>query len=134
MTNYRIDNRGVDAAVRIGKALDHPLRVRALAALRDREICVCELVGLFGLAPSTVSKHMSVIADAGLITRRREGKWTYYALAADTDADTGTDTGADAAFRALTGAVLSLAENDAEVLADRERIRMVRCNTEGEHE
>ncbi len=71
---------GLHAAVRIGKAIDHPLRVRALAILREREFCVCELVELFGLAPSTISKHMSILADAGLVSRRRGGRWTYYSL------------------------------------------------------
>ena len=82
MTNY-LTGTGLSAVVKIGKAIDHPLRVRALAALRDRELCVCELVDLFGLAPSTVSKHMSLIADAGLVDRRRDGKWTYYSVPND---------------------------------------------------
>ena len=82
MPNSRIVLGGIDAAVRIGKALDHPLRVRALAALTQGELCVCELIELFGLAPSTVSKHMSIIADAGLVMRRRDRKWIYYTLPA----------------------------------------------------
>jgi ArsR family transcriptional regulator len=83
MTNIRNYRDGLSAVSRIGKALDHPLRVRALAALRDRELCVCELIELFRLAPSTVSKHMTIIADAGLVSRRRDGRWTYYALPED---------------------------------------------------
>ena len=78
MTNLRNKRHGVDSVTRIGKALDNPIRVRALAALRERELCVCEFIELFGLAPSTVSKHMRVIADAGLVDRRRAGKWTYW--------------------------------------------------------
>lgn len=70
----------------IAQALSDESRVRALLALREGELCVCQLIALLGLAPSTVSKHMSVLMAAGLIARRKEGRWHYYRLARSTGA------------------------------------------------
>lgn len=65
----------------ITKALSDPNRVRALAALRGGELCLCQLIELLGLAPSTASEHLRVLYEAGLVERRREGRWHYYRLA-----------------------------------------------------
>jgi ArsR family transcriptional regulator len=73
----------VDFVVRIAKALASPVRVRAVQALRHRELCLCELAELFGTAPSTMSRHMSVLAGAGLVRSRRDSRWTYYRLPAE---------------------------------------------------
>ncbi|MBW2408107.1 MAG: winged helix-turn-helix transcriptional regulator, partial [Deltaproteobacteria bacterium] len=48
----------------ITRALSDQNRVRALMALKDRELCVCQIIELLDLAPSTVSKHMSILANA----------------------------------------------------------------------
>jgi DNA-binding transcriptional ArsR family regulator len=66
--------------VAITKALSDPHRVRALFALRNGELCVCQIIELFGLAPSTVSKHMSILRQAGLVRCRKEERWMYYRL------------------------------------------------------
>ena len=65
----------------INKALSDESRVRALLALRDQELCVCQLIELLGLAPSTVSKHMTILKQAGLVEGRKDGRWIYYRLA-----------------------------------------------------
>jgi DNA-binding transcriptional ArsR family regulator len=44
------------------------------------ELCVCQIVEVLGLAPSTVSKHLSVLSGAGLVDSRKEGRWMYYRL------------------------------------------------------
>jgi len=62
----------------LAKALGDPSRIRALMALRGRELCVCQIIELLGLAPSTVSKHMSVLRQAGLVRGRKKGRWMYY--------------------------------------------------------
>ena len=64
----------------ISKALADEKRVRALLALRKGELCVCQITELFGLAPSTVSKHLSILYQAGLVESRKEGRWIYYRL------------------------------------------------------
>ena len=63
------------------KALADENRLRALLALRHRELCVCQLVELLQLAPSTVSKHMSILARARFVESRKKGRWVYYQLA-----------------------------------------------------
>jgi len=62
----------------ITRALSDPSRVRILTALRDRELCVCQLTELLGLAASTVSRHVSVLRHAGLVDYRKDGRWAYY--------------------------------------------------------
>jgi DNA-binding transcriptional ArsR family regulator len=69
--------RGVLA---ISRALGDPTRLRALHALTGGELCLCQLIELFQLAPSTVSKHMNLLHAAGLVHRRKEGRWAYYRL------------------------------------------------------
>ena len=64
----------------ITRALSDPNRVRALCALRGGELCVCQLIVLTGLAPSTVSKHMAILRQADLVQSRKEGRWVYYRL------------------------------------------------------
>ncbi len=64
----------------ITKALADENRVRALLALREGELCVCQITELFGLAPSTISKHLSILHRAGLVESRKQGRWIYYKL------------------------------------------------------
>ena len=62
----------------VTKALSDANRVRMLLSLRGRELCVCQIIELFRLAPSTVSKHMWILSQARLVERRKEGRWMYY--------------------------------------------------------
>ena len=66
--------------MKLTKALADENRVRMLLALRHGELCVCQITELFGLAMSTVSKHLSVLYQAGLAESRKEGRWIYYRL------------------------------------------------------
>jgi len=69
--------------ITVAKALGDESRVRALLALCQRELCVCQIIELLGLAPSTVSKHMSILKQARLVDSRKNGRWIYYRLADD---------------------------------------------------
>lgn len=60
------------------KALSDANRVRALVALKSGELCVCQIIELLELAPSTVSKHMSILKQAKLVQSRKTGRWIYY--------------------------------------------------------
>jgi DNA-binding transcriptional ArsR family regulator len=62
------------------RALSDANRVRVLLALRQGELCVCRIIELLQLAPSTVSKHLSILKQAGLIESRKEGRWMHYRL------------------------------------------------------
>jgi ArsR family transcriptional regulator, arsenate/arsenite/antimonite-responsive transcriptional repressor len=64
----------------ITKALADENRVRILGALKGGELCVCQVIELLGLAPSTVSKHLAILKQAQLIDSRKEGRWMYYRL------------------------------------------------------
>jgi len=66
--------------INITKALADGTRVRVLLALRQQELCACQITELFGLAPSTMSKHFYLLRQAGLVDSRKEGRWVYYAL------------------------------------------------------
>ena len=70
-----------EARARIAKALSHPTRLMFLDALRqDGELCVCELTNLAGIDQSTVSKHLAILRDAGLVGIRKKGSMSYYSL------------------------------------------------------
>ena len=64
----------------ITKALSDETRLRLLMALRGGELCLCQLIDLTQLAPSTVSKHMTLLQQAGLVERRKDGRWHFYRL------------------------------------------------------
>ena len=71
-----------DLAARF-KAIGEPTRLRLLslvAATEGAEACVCDLTAPVGLAQPTVSHHLKVLVDAGLLTRTKRGVWSYYAL------------------------------------------------------
>jgi ArsR family transcriptional regulator len=70
-----------DELVEIARALSDPSRIRVLSALRDGELCLCHLIGLLELAPSTVSRHVDQLRQAGLVETERRGKWRYFRLA-----------------------------------------------------
>ena len=62
------------------KALAEPHRIRILKMLAIRPLCVCEITEILQLAPSTVSKHLTMLRDAGFIMDQKEGKWVNYYL------------------------------------------------------
>jgi ArsR family transcriptional regulator len=62
------------------KAFAEPTRVRVVFALREEELCVCELCDALDLVQSTLSTHLQYLRQTGLVQTRNEGKWVYYAL------------------------------------------------------
>ncbi len=66
------------ARARVAKVLAHPSRLMILDALAERERCVCELTELVAADQSTVSKHLALLKQAGLVADRRDGAKTYY--------------------------------------------------------
>ena len=67
--------------LRVMKALSDPNRVRALKILEDGPLCVCEIQEVLGLAQPTVSSHMKILEDAGLVHKERQGTWMIYSHA-----------------------------------------------------
>ena len=64
------------------KALAHPSRLFIVEKLSEQSHCVCELTEMIGADTSTVSKHLSVLKNAGIISDRKEGTMVYYSLEA----------------------------------------------------
>jgi ArsR family transcriptional regulator len=67
------------------KAVADPTRLRLLSLVawsEDSETCICDLTGPVGLSQPTVSHHMKVLVEAGLLTREQRGRWAYYRLVA----------------------------------------------------
>lgn len=92
-----------ERAARVFKAIGDPTRVMLLsliAAADGGEACICDLVEPVGLSQGTVSHHMKLLAEAGLVTREQRGKWAYFAL---------NDGALEAAADALRPAALGLA-------------------------
>ena len=63
------------------KALAHPVRLQLVDALRDGELCVCELVEIVDSERTGISKHLALLKQAGLVTDRKEGLKVFYDLA-----------------------------------------------------
>ncbi len=76
----RRSSRHYAARARVAKALAHESRLLILDALEDGERCVCELTELVGSDQSTVSKHLTVLRNAGIVDLRKEGAMTFYRL------------------------------------------------------
>ena len=75
-----------DRVARVFKALGDPTRVRLLALIAagdGGEACICDLTDPVGLSQGTVSHHMKLLAEAGLVTREQRGRWAYFSLNAE---------------------------------------------------
>ena len=70
----------------VAKALGDPVRLQLVDVLRKHagKVCVCELVPLFDLSQPTVSHHLKVLRDAGIVGSERQGLWAYYYVIPDT--------------------------------------------------
>ncbi|HMP75007.1 MAG TPA: metalloregulator ArsR/SmtB family transcription factor [Kiritimatiellia bacterium] len=101
---------------RLGLALSDPTRLRLFAALRDGELCVCQLIELADLAPSTVSKHLSILRDAGLVDSRKDGRWVHYRLAKKGITD----------VENVAKPFLQTLEKSVEIRADARKLRTIR--------
>ena len=66
--------------IRVLKALSDPNRVKLVKILQQRVLCVCEMQALLGIAQPTVSKHLKILEEAGLVGRRKNGLWVNYFL------------------------------------------------------
>ena len=107
----------------ITKALADENRLRMLMALREGEVCVCQIAEWTGLALSTVSKHLSVLYQAGLVSARKEGRWMYYSL---------PGKGAPTAAREAVAWVRRSLEGQERIVADAKRLKKVLAMDVGE--
>jgi len=67
--------------LKVMKALSDPNRVKIIKLLQQKMMCVCELQGALKIAQPTVSKHLKILEDAGLVDFQKDGLWVNYFLA-----------------------------------------------------
>ncbi|KPJ98151.1 MAG: ArsR family transcriptional regulator [Desulfobacterales bacterium SG8_35] len=66
--------------IQVMKALSDRSRVKVMKMLEKKELCVCEITAILALAQPTVSKHLKVLEEAGLVESRKDGPWVNYRL------------------------------------------------------
>jgi DNA-binding transcriptional ArsR family regulator len=99
------------------KAAADPNRARILKMLQEVELCVCQIVAALGLSQSTVSKHLSLLREAGLVDERKEGRWVYFRLA---------EAGVNDYAQPLLTLIGGWLNQDQSIAADSERVKQIR--------
>ena len=100
------------------KAAGDPTRTRILKMLEAGGLCGCQIQAVLEIAPSTISKHLAILRNAGLVEDRREGKWIEYAVTSE-----GRNPFASSIFAMLRGPL----DRDPAVIADRKRLREIKA-------
>jgi ArsR family transcriptional regulator, arsenate/arsenite/antimonite-responsive transcriptional repressor len=98
------------------KAAGDPTRTRILKLLEIRDLCVCQIQAVLRLAPSTISKHLSLLKASGLVDDRKDGRWVHYALASEDHNPYAKDV-----LRLIRGALV----RDPKILEDGRRLKDV---------
>jgi ArsR family transcriptional regulator len=80
-----VERQQAERMATIAKALSDPIRLQLVDVLRKHagKVCVCELVPLFEQSQPTISHHLKVLRDAGLVDSERRGLWAYYYVLPD---------------------------------------------------
>jgi ArsR family transcriptional regulator, arsenate/arsenite/antimonite-responsive transcriptional repressor len=102
-------------------ALADRTRLRLLNLMRDGEVCVCFFAETLGTNNPKISRHLSYLKRAGLVTGRREGKWIHYSLQAPKDPQAAE----------IFNSLLKTLESDEEMKADRSNLMNVCCAPRG---
>ncbi|HPD97847.1 MAG TPA: metalloregulator ArsR/SmtB family transcription factor [Synergistales bacterium] len=98
------------------KALADIQRIKIAYALSKGELCLCSLQEFLGLSPSTVSRHVSIMKQAGMVESRTDGKWRYFRLIPDIEKTPCGD---------LLGWLIKNIENDPEIVAQAEQVSLM---------
>ena len=78
-----LDREAAGQLARLFKAVADPARLRIIAAIRSapgQHVCVCELTGPLGLTQPTVSHHLRILSEAGVVSREQRGTWAWFSL------------------------------------------------------
>ncbi len=102
--------------IRVAKAVSDPGRVKILKLLESRDLCVCEIRELVGLAQPTVSKHLKILEEAGLVESAKIGQWVNYRLAGEA---------ASEPAKAMLGYLRQSLDDDPELITLRGRLPFV---------
>jgi ArsR family transcriptional regulator, arsenate/arsenite/antimonite-responsive transcriptional repressor len=93
-----VERAQAERLAKAAKALGDPIRLQLVDVLRKNagKVCVCELTPLFEVSQPTVSHHLKVLREAGLVDSERRGLWAYYYVPTDALAELGAWVGAPA--------------------------------------
>ncbi|WP_411817590.1 ArsR/SmtB family transcription factor [Hyphococcus sp. DH-69] len=112
----------LDVALNIFRAIGEETRLRIMVLLSRGELTVSEITSILGQSQPRVSRHLKILADAGLVERHREGAWMFYRASADNN-----DAGDEPTRRAVLRAVWDMATTEDRILArDSDRFDQVR--------
>ena len=100
---------------KIFKALADRNRLRILKMLEARTVCVCEITAVLGIAQSSVSRHLGILREAGLVDDKKQGQWMIYSLA----------RGGDDATRSIIAGIGRWLSDDPQVKGDNRKIRQI---------
>ncbi|TYB60161.1 helix-turn-helix transcriptional regulator [Nonomuraea sp. PA05] len=87
LTREPLDAGQAAGVARVFKALGDPVRLRILSIVASRaggEVCVCDITDAFELSQPTISHHLKVLKEVGLLTSERRASWVYYRLVPET--------------------------------------------------
>ena len=99
--------------IELFKALADPTRLRIIKLLENGELCVCQLTAALRMGQSRISRHLSILKQAGLIEDRRAGKWVHYRLCCED------------ASRQVCACLVTL-DSDDEVRTDQRAVRQAK--------
>jgi ArsR family transcriptional regulator len=99
-------------------ALADKTRLRLLNLMRDGEVCVCFFAGTLATNNPKISRHLSYLKRAGLVTGRRDGKWIHYRI----------NEPADKTAREVFAATMKMLDADTQMKADRKRLTNICCD------
>ena len=103
--------------IKVMKALSDSNRVKIVKMLQHKTMCVCELQSALGVAQPTVSKHLKILEDAGLVKHSKDAQWVNYYL---------TDGGNSPYAASLLGNLRHWLEDENEISTLKERLPMIR--------
>lgn len=104
------------AQVNIFKALSDPNRIRIMKMVIERELCMCEVREILDLSNSTVSKHLTILRDAGLLLDAKDGKWVNFRL---------NDTTDQPLIRSVIRLLRNSFDDDERIIDDLKKVRTV---------
>jgi ArsR family transcriptional regulator, arsenate/arsenite/antimonite-responsive transcriptional repressor len=106
--------------VNIFKALGDPNRLRIMKMIAEKELCLCEIREILDLSSSTVSQHLTILRDAGLLLDAKDGKWVNFRV---------NDKSNLKHIRAILALIRESFDDDDMVRDDRKKVRTVNRRT-----
>jgi ArsR family transcriptional regulator len=103
--------------IKVMKAFSDPNRVKIVKMLQHKSMCVCEIQSALGIAQPTVSSHLKILEDAGLVSYQKDGLWVNYGL---------SDGSGSPYAATLLGNLRHWLQNDPEVMRMVERLPSIR--------